>query len=483
MGSLMRAHRCSAFGTAPGATRRALVVTLCAFLVASCEETVAPASPSEVLTVAIDTTLMPLVRRVTVVMRAAGPASVTWGATGTPVLTLTADSAAFVHQFLVPRLRQARTYVVEASAPGSTRAPVRATFVTDSLPPVLRSIRINRTGTPSVPVALLEVVGATQFGGLLMIEDGEIVGWLPLVGSLFGATRRANGELTMLDAALGLTSYRLDGTLAHRLPQPTTAAPTLYGRIHHDVVATTQNTLLFIATDTRVLGVETVVGEALWEWTPETGTVRKRWSAFDFLDWNVLRGSRSVPGNWLHGNGLSFGPRGNVIMSLRNANQVISIAPDFATVEWSLGGPNGTLAIADSNRFWGQHYVSEPAAGRVLVFDNGFDRPGATFSRAIEYQVSTTSNTAVKVWEYRDSPDIYAALVGSARRLPNGNTAILFGMLAGQNSSTGPITAVEVSPAGAPVWRLTFGPELTRLYRITPVASLIGEVSGVFRGR
>ena len=461
----------------------ALFACLIACLIAACVESVAPPPPREVLAVAIDTTIMPLVRRVTVVMRAAGPATVTWGAAGTPVLALTADSVAFVHQFLVPRLRQARSYTVEASATGSTSAPVRATFATDSLPLVLRGIRINETGAPSLPVALIEVVGATQFGGLLMIEDGEIAGWLPLVGSLFGATRRANGEITMLDAALGLTSYRLDGTLAHRLPQPTTTAPTLYGRIHHDVVATPQNTLLFIANDTRVLGAETVVGEALWEWSPETGTVRKRWNAFDFLDWNVLRGSRSVPGNWLHGNGLSYGPRGNVLMSLRNADQVISIAPDFSAVEWTLGGTNGTLAVADSNRFWGQHYASEPAAGRVLVFDNGFDRPGGSFSRAIEYQVSTTGNTAVKVWEYRGAPDIYASLVGSARRLPNGNTAIMFGMLAGQNGSTGPITAVEVTPAGAPVWRLTFGPELTRLYRITPVASLVGEVSGVFRGR
>ncbi|MCE9602807.1 MAG: aryl-sulfate sulfotransferase [Gemmatimonadetes bacterium] len=461
----------------------ALIAALATLLGSACEETVAPPGLSEVLTVAVDTTAMPLVRRVTVVMRAAGPATVTWGATGTPVLSLTADSAAFVHQFLVPRLRQGRNYIVEASAPGSTRTPVRATFATDSLPPIVRAIRINRTGTPSLPVALIEVVGATQFAGLLMIEDGEIAGWLPLVGSLFGATRRDNGEITMLDAELGLTSYRIDGTLAHRLPQPTAAAPTLYGRIHHDVIATPRNTLLFIANDTRVLGAETVVGEALWEWSPETGTVQKRWSAFDFLNWNVLRGSRSVPGNWLHGNGLSFGPRGNVLMSLRNADQVISIAPDFTTVEWSLGGTNGTLAVADSNRFWGQHYVSEPAAGRVLVFDNGFDRPGAPFSRAIEYQVSTTSNSAVKVWEYRAAPDIYAALVGSARRLPNGNTAILFGMLAGANASTGPITALEVTPAGTPVWQLTFGPELTRLYRVTPVASLEGEVPGVFRGR
>lgn len=463
----------------------AVVVTVTALsTVAACSDPSGPVTPSEVQALVIDTTGSPLVRRVTLVMRAAGPASVTWGAEGTPVLTLTSDTSAFVHRFLLPRLRQARTYVVEASSPGSTRAPVRESFTTDSLPPVVRGIRFNETGEPSLPVALIEVVGATQFGGLLMVEDGQVVGWLPLVGSLFGATRRANGDITMLDGALGLTSYRLDGTLAHRLPQAGLGAPTVYERIHHDVVATPQNTLLFIANDTKVVGADTVVGEALWEWTPESGVVRKRWSAFDFLDWNVLRGTRSTTGNWLHGNGLAFGPRGNVLMSLRNADQVISIAPDFATVEWTLGGTNGTLAVgAAADRFWGQHYVSEPAAGRVLVFDNGFERPGGTYSRAIEYQLSTANGTATKVWEYRASPDIYASLVGSARRLPNGNTTIMFGMFPGQSGSSGPVTAVEVTPAGTPVWRLTFGNALTRLYRITPVASLLGEVPGTFSNR
>lgn len=462
--------------------RALLVATLIPF-VSACDDPAGLGDGGDVQTVIIDTTASPLVRRVTVVMRRLAPASVTWGAAGTPVLTLTADSSAFVHRFLLPRLRQARSYTLEVSAAGSTRAPLRATFVTDSLPPVLRALQINETGEPSLPVALIEVVGATQFGGLLMVEDGEIAGWLPLVGSLFGAARRANGEITMLDAGLGLTSYQLDGTLVYRLPQPSVAAPAPYGRIHHDVVATPQNTLLFIANDTKVVGVDTVVGESLWEWTPETGGVQKRWSAFDFLDWSVLRGSRTVAGNWLHGNGLNYGSRGNVLMSLRNVDQVISIAPDFSAVEWTLGGTNGTLAVADSNRAWGQHYVSEPSAGRVLVFDNGFERPGGAFSRAIEYQINTTARTAVKAWEYRGSPDIYAALVGSARRLPNGNTAIMFGMLAGQTGSTGPVTAVEVTPAGAPAWRLTFGPQLTRLYRITPVASLLGEVPGAFRTR
>lgn len=459
---------------------RFVLVTISALL-GACGDPSGPAVPSDVYAIVIDDTALPLVKQVTLVMREPGPAQVTWGATGTPVLTLTADSSAYIHRFLIPRLRPEKEYAVEANSLGGSGVPLLESFTTDTLPTIVKAIAINQTGAASLPVALVEVVGAAQFSGLLMIEDGQVVGWLPMVGSLFGATRRTSGNIVMLDAATGLTEFTLGGNAVHNLPQPTAGAPRPYGRIHHDVIATPANTLYFIALETRVIGPDTVVGESIWEWAPEIDVVTKRWSAFDFLDWATLRGARSIPANWLHGNGLSIGPRGNVVMSLRNADQVISIAADFQSLEWTLGGPTATLGLASADRFLGQHYVSEPASGRVLVFDNGYERPGGPFSRAIEYQVNVAGDTATKVWEYRHAPDIYAALVGSARRLPNGNTTIMFGMLAGHNGSSGPITAVEVTPAGTPVWRLTFGPQLNRLYRITPVASLLGEQPGQFR--
>jgi len=59
---------------------------------------------------------------------------------------------------------------------------------------------------------------------------------------------------------------------------------------------------------------------------------------------------------------------------------------------------------------------------------------------------------------------------------------VLFGMLAGQSASTGPIVAHEVTAAGTVVWTLTAGGTLTRLYRLTPMRTIAGEVTGTFRG-
>lgn len=261
--------------------RRWLLCAL-AFLFAACDALTSPASDAPMVeAIRIDTTVAnALARVVTVRFSRPAPARVTWGAEGTKVLTLVSDSVLAEHRFLVPRLRQRRTYTLEAVAEGEASAPVRrTTFTMPAMPSALFAATFTATGTPSHPVQLIEIVGASGgLGGLLMVEDGEIVGHLPVVGSLFGATRRASGTYVLLDPVKGLVEQRIDGSTVRTLPHPATGAPTAYGRIHHDVIATPQNTLLFIANETRLVGVDSIVGEALWEWVPETGAVTKRWS-------------------------------------------------------------------------------------------------------------------------------------------------------------------------------------------------------------
>lgn len=462
------------------------------FLVGSCDDPAAPL-PSGVLSVSIDSSAGPIIRVATITLERAAPAEVTYGAPDTPVLRITADSQSSVYRVVLPRLRADSKYRLQVGIPADGGVH-ETTFGTGSLPAELARIALETTGEPSLPVALVEIAGAPpgEFTGLLMVEQGKIVGYMQVPQSLFGMTRRANGEIGLMHPLAGLVVQRLDGTVAHQLPP--SGSGTAYGRIHHDLTATPSNTILFIANDIVTVDGVAVTGEALWEWSPEAGTVVKRWSAFDHLDWRTERGresTRSNAGNWLHGNGIQYGPRGNVVMSLRNINQVISIAPDFQSVEWRMGGDNPTLAVPDDDRFFGQHYVSEPRPNRLLVYDNGFERPGCTdppnppcYTRAVEYLIDPVGKTATKVWEYRHSPNIYAALVGSARRLANGNTVVLFGMSV-QNQSSGPITAVEVDAAGDVRWRLTVlgGPVPTpsRLYRLTPIPSLLGEVRASFR--
>lgn len=247
--------------------------------------------------------------------------------------------------------------------------------------------------------------------------------------------------------------------------------------IHHDVTATPDNTVLFLAQEARPRADSLVTGEAVWEWTPESGVVEKRWSAFDHLDPEVDRGPRSRASDWLHANSLSLGPRGNVLVSFHFLNQVLSLSADFTAMEWRLGGVGATVAVDDP--FSGQHTAVEVRPNRVLLFNNGFEREEQRFSRAVEYELdpdgAASGGTARKVWEWRPERDNWARVISSARRLPNGNTVVGFGPGANEAlGSTGPIEVYEVTEGGDVVWHLVLDGLVSSMYRATPLFELGG---------
>jgi hypothetical protein len=152
-------------------------------------------------------------------------------------------------------------------------------------------------------------------------------------------------------------------------------------------------------------------------------------------------------------------------------DQIVSIAPDFRSLEWRLGGPNATRQPSAAARFSGQHTAAELPNGNVLMFDNGFARAdGSMFSRALELRFD--GDSASVVWEYRS--EIYASFISSARRLENGNTIIGYGPSAGQSNSTGPVAVREVTPAGHAIWTLLLE-NLGSMFRAEPIGTIGGE--------
>jgi hypothetical protein len=245
------------------------------------------------------------------------------------------------------------------------------------------------------------------------------------------------------------------------------------------VVPTSDNTILFLAKDERVVGDSTLVGDAIWEWTPETGQLVKRMSVFDFLDPARDIGTRSSRSDWVHANSLAYGDHGNLILSLNWLNEVVSIAPGFAGIEWRLGGRGSTLAFGADAQFQGQHAVQQLANGHLLMFDNGRDREGADrYSRALELQLDVVGGVASRVWSFAPSPLIYAPFVGSARRQRGGATVVHFGTVDVQGA-TGPVSTFEVGPDNQIRWHLVIqnvgGAGLS--YRNEPLESIAGEYS------
>jgi hypothetical protein len=332
------------------------------------------------------------------------------------------------------------------------------------IPPDLNDIKFSATGKLSSQFALVHLFAEKGFKGYALVDSAGRVVWHYRTRDYpFGAARRKNGNFVFMDKGYGLVEVDRTGAIVHELKQRDAER-----EMHHGIVVTPRDTVLYLAFDTETFDGKPLKGEAIWEWTPDTGEDVKRWRSWDHLS-PALDRSKRTAGEWLHANSLYVGPRGNILVSFHYLDQVISIAPDWKAIEWRLGGVRPTVTVPAGEQSSAQHTAAELAPNRILMFDNRTGLPG-TYSRAVEYVID--KDVAKTVWQWRPPKDNYASAVGSARRMPNGNTLLAFGMSAGRNGSTGPTEAYEVTPAGQIAWHLLVQGVMT-MFRVEPVNSFV----------
>jgi hypothetical protein len=184
-------------------------------------------------------------------------------------------------------------------------------------------------------------------------------------------------------------------------------------------------------------------------------------------------------------------------MSLRHLDRVIAISPQLDRISWRIGRFGSDFSFPNAtDRFYHQHYARMLENGNLLLLDNGNGRPaaeGGLYSRALELALDWDSMTATKVWEYRHQIDTnsgvpvykYADKVGTAHRLKNGNTLVLFGAdidpatLAGRNPQTFTLVEADANQEAGTVAVLGIQiPGNAPIYRALPVETLFGEVPG-----
>lgn len=337
-----------------------------------------------------------------------------------------------------------------------------AAVAAKDLPADLKDIKITATGTLSPQYALVHLFAEKGYKGYALVDSSGQVAWHYRAKDYpFGADRRKNGNFVFMDKGHGLVEVDRAGRIVHELKQRDPER-----EMHHAIAVTPRDTVLYLAFDTEMFNGKPLKGEAIWEWDPDSGEDVKRWRSWDFMDPALDRSARTA-GEWLHGNSLSVGPRGNILLSFHYIDQVISIAPDWTSIEWRLGGVRPTIAVPPEQQTSAQHTASEIAPNRVLMFDNRTALIPA-YSRAVEYLIE--GSAAKQVWQWRPPKDNYASAVSSARRLPNGNTLVAFGMVAGRNGSSGPTEAFEVTPDGTIAWHLVVEGVMT-LFRVEPINS------------
>ena len=409
--------------------------------------------------------------------------------------TATSPAPALEHIIPVVRLRPSSryTYRVFALDPAGTETEVAdGSFTTGPLPEALGSIELTAQGSPTPELVLMDYRDVASIY-IVALDQGSNIVWYyaspnpfpPAAAGIQAVRQKPDFNLVYYQG-----SPRTPCCLVEITPLGAAVDRLVFNDLddipHHDHLVLPDNNGLYLAEETRVIDdtanggdAETsVTGDVIRIWDQGSGATEEVWNSFDHLstDVRVVWGEGNP--RWTHFNSIQLGPRGNVVVSSRNRNQVISISPDYQSVEWFLGGPNSFFTFPDlADRFYRQHAATELRNGNVLVFDNGAGRPeeeGGEYSRALELALSDYEITATKVWEYRAVPDIYASFISSAYRLENGNTLVNFGTTT--NVVALPITLVEVERDGTEVWKLEMsGPSLRNRYRAHPLESIMGE--------
>ncbi|HUF13177.1 MAG TPA: aryl-sulfate sulfotransferase [Longimicrobiales bacterium] len=396
-------------------------------------------------------------------------------AAGGRVLRMRSEGSSISHEILLPRLRQSTDYAYAVRAIDATRASdsiFRGTFGTGPLPAELLGFEYSVSGTSTFPLMMIPF-RSTSLGwaGQVAIDsDGAIVWYMESAGgTLVAAPVPGTHDMVFIENGFpsdggrnGIVRVNPDREVIALLERGTGD----FGQIHHDMTAVDDDRVLFLAYDTMTVRDTVVTGESIWEWNTTTGAVEKKWSAWDFIDWDTERNPTAAPSAWLHANSITIGPRGNVVVSFRSINQVISIASDFQSLEWRVGGPGATVATSIEDRFISQHSAWELPGGHLLLFDNQGAGPADDHSRALELQIQ--QDTAWMVWQHDPEPPISAPLRGGVYRLANGNTATIFTAL--------PFEVHETTPDGTVIWTMTGDLSFTTTFRAAPWSGIAGEV-------
>ncbi|MDA1349144.1 MAG: aryl-sulfate sulfotransferase [Chloroflexi bacterium] len=411
--------------------------------------------------------------------------------------TRTTESEATEHTVPVVRLKPSTTYSYKAFAidiDGEVSKGVGGSFTTGALPEALARMELTVTGRPT-GLVLFDLEDNPDSYYVALDEDSVVVWYylhVPTLPEMPVSARtvrqKPNFNLVFLEGGpLGrrfnccLNEITPLGEFVRRL-----AANPIDKSVNRDFLILSDTEVVYLAHEAITIddtknggGPETeVLVDSIRIWDQTNNTTREVWNALDHfsLDQRVRWNADRQPIAWQRANSLAMGVRGNYIVSLANWNQVISISPDGGSIEWQLGGPDTDYFFESSaDRFYGQHTASELRNGSILVYDNGNGRPeeeGGQYTRAIELALNTYDLGAIKVWEYRHTPDLYASGRGGAFRMKNGNTIIN----TESYTSDPPRVIAEVDGDGNEVWKAEVrSPTMRNSFRAYSYESILGE--------
>ena len=333
--------------------------------------------------------------------------------------------------------------VVEAG--GDELRSATASFTAGAVPTSFPGVTVQAAdpGAAAGGFFVTSLVAAPP-AAVILDADGDYVWWWIADREDAGLSRAslsADGTAVQyLTYALGgddqeLVRVSLDGGEIQRLAMD---------GAHHDFLELDDGTIAALVVDPREFDGETVQGDLIREYRPDGSTVDV-YSVWDDVEYRPMEDVVPGPG-YTHANAIDHdADAGAYTVSLYGLDSLFRVDRATGELIWKLGGDDSDFTDAEGeSAFYFRQHQFELLDDGILVFDNG--SPERSASMALEH--SLDGGRAELVWTYAPDPALFCYSLGDVRRLPSGNTLVVF-------SVKGQVE--EVTPAGELVWQLTLG--------------------------
>ncbi len=298
---------------------------------------------------------------------------------------------------------------------------------------------------------------------LILNNQGQIVYYQSVADDLsaFDFKVQPNGLLTYFSQK-DSTYYVMD---SHYQVVDTYKAGNGYTADLHDLQLLPNGDALLMAYDAETVDMSkvvnggkkdaTVTGLIIQELDPSKNVIFqwRSWDHFPFTDSTSNLTAQEV--DLVHGNALALANDGNLLLSSRNQSEITKINLQTGAVMWRFGGKASQFKLVNGIPFAYQHDVRQLSNGDITVFDNHGTQQDPAPSHGIEYKIDETNMTATQVWEFTNTPPVFATFMGDTQRLPDGNTFLDWGAPSTADGYAF-INMTEVSPDGQILFELAF---------------------------
>jgi hypothetical protein len=349
-------------------------------------------------------------------------------------------------------------------------------FRTDPLPDRIPQDRIAVTGAPTSGFWTLlshEIGGDGDNEAKVMIVDPEgQVRWYFFDDAHDPADLAS--EVTADDEVLFGGGSDTPPTIVDLDGEITWEAPNLGGDTHHHVEELPDGQILTLIETTDRKAGRSWRGFGIRVIDPSTDDITWEWDSQRAVDAGTLPEAPEHEDDPYHANWVELTTDDDgdaAFVSLRQLHHIVRIDRATGAITWTLG-VGGDFALVhvdgtpddDWDWFYGQH-APELHLPRILMYDNGWKRPGGNYSRALELTLDVPNRTATVTWEDRGG-GWYEPIWGDIDELPNGNLLVTRGHCdsCGLDNQRAQLDEL-VRDTHAVAWELAFTESIDTTYR------------------